>query len=288
MKYDFDVVVIGGGAGGLFAASVANALGAKTGIVEKNRLGGDCTWFGCMPSKALIKSAYVAHLYKNMAIFGLKTEGVLNTEGVLSYVNKVVEEISTHHPNEVFEIRGMRVIIGAPCFLNSQEVVVNGQRIKAKKFILCTGSHPVIAPIKGVDRIDCLTNETIFSLKSLPKSIIVLGGGPIGVEISQSLARLGVKVNLVEIMARILSREDKEVSAFLEKQLIDDGIVLLASREAIEFGKDEDGVWAIVEDTQGRREKITAEQVLVAIGRAPNLEGLNLEKAGVEYTKKRG
>src|SRR3989338_9849631 len=136
MKYDFDIVVIGGGAGGLFAASVANTLGAKTCLVEKKRLGGDCTWFGCMPSKALLKSASVANLLKRHSRFGLEMEGGfhLNMNKALMHVRDVVEEISTHHPAEVFEKRGIKVIFGSPQFIDKNTIELNGERISSKRF----------------------------------------------------------------------------------------------------------------------------------------------------------
>src|SRR3989338_5365381 len=136
MKYDFDIVVIGGGAAGLFAASVANILGAKTALLEKNRLGGDCTWFGCMPSKAILKSASVANLLKRHSKFGLDIEGNfhLNPSKALIYVKDVVEEISTHHPAEVFEKRGIKVIFGSPRFIDKNSIELNGERISSKRF----------------------------------------------------------------------------------------------------------------------------------------------------------
>jgi len=288
MRHEYDVVVIGGGAGGLFAASVANALGAKTCIIEKTRLGGDCTWFGCMPSKAILKSASVANLFKRRAEFGLKIGGNFNldTAGVMSHVRDVVKEISTHHPNGVFEKRGINIILGTTQFIDNNTLKVNDENIKFKKCIICTGSHPVILPIEGLKDIDYLTNETVFDLNILPKSLIVLGGGPIGIELSQAMHRLGVKVSVVEMMDTILFREDKDAAAVLEKKLKQEGLDILTSKKAVKFEKINNKVVAVLEDKQGKREEISADKVLVAIGRAPNVEGLDLEKAGVQYTKK--
>jgi len=288
MNYDFEVTVIGGGAAGLFAASVANKLGAKTCLVEKTRLGGDCTWFGCMPSKAILKSASVANLFKRHAEFGINLEGKfdIDTNKVMSHVKDVVSEISTHHPVEVFEKRGIKVIIGPPQFIDTSTLEVNGKRITSKKFIICTGSHPVILPIEGLKDINYLTNENIFDLERLPESLIVLGGGPIGLELSQALNRLGVKVSVVEMMDRVLFREDKEAAAVLEEKLKAEGLRILTGKKAVKFAQKSGKVFATLESKDGKQEEISAENVLVTIGRAPNLEGLGLEKAGVEFTKK--
>lgn len=288
MKNDFDLVVIGGGAGGLFAASAANTLGAKTCIVEKKRLGGDCTWFGCMPSKALLKSAHVVNLFKRASEFGIKVPGEFNldTAHVMAHVRDVVQEISTHHPADVFEKRGIKVIFGPPQFVDKNSIEVNGENLRSKKFIICTGSHPVIPPIEGLKNLDYLTNENIFDLEKLPQSLMVLGGGPIGVELSQALNRLGTKIYIVEMMDRILFREDEEVANVLEEKLKWEGINILTGKKAIKFKRGEGNVYATLENKEGHREEISAENVLIAVGRAPNVEGLSLEKAGIAHSKK--
>lgn len=285
MDNKYDCIVIGGGAGGLFAASVANALGAKTAIVEKVRLGGDCTWFGCMPSKALLKSAQIASYFKRSHEYGFIERGLPDSGNVMRHVRQVVAEIATHHEPEAFENRGIKIIIGAPKFISNNEIEVNGENLSAKKFILCTGSHPVVLPIEGLDKIEYLTNENIFDLEVLPKSLIVLGGGPIGVELSQALCRLGVKVSIVEMMDRVLFREDKELSEFLEKKLVSEGINLLTGKKAVKFEEVDGEVIATLEG-KDNKEEVRAQKVLVAIGRAPNLQGLDLEKANIKYNKK--
>ena len=284
----FDIVFIGGGAGGLFGASVAKALGAKACIIDKKRLGGDCTWYGCVPSKALLKSSQVACLLKNASQFGLKTSGALEFEygSVMDHVRDVVNDIAKHHEPEDFQKRGIEIIIGTPEFTGPLTLKVNGDIVRAKKFVICTGSHPLVPPIEGLSDIDYHTNETIFSLNELPESMIVLGGGPIGIELSQALHRLGVKVSVVEMMDRILFREDEDVARILEKQLIKDGLTLYTGEKAVKFTKTGDANTVVLENKQGVKKEISAESILVAVGRSPNVHGLDLEKAGVEYDAK--
>jgi pyruvate/2-oxoglutarate dehydrogenase complex dihydrolipoamide dehydrogenase (E3) component len=288
MRSDYDVAVIGGGAGGLFASSVANALGAKVCMIEKTRLGGDCTWFGCMPSKAILKSAAVAHSLNESAKFGLAFPGTssLDTSGVMSHVRDVVNEIATHHPAEVFEGRGIKVVFGPPKFVDEHTVMVGDNMITTRRCVICTGSHPVVPPIEGLDKIGYLTNENVFDLETPPEELIVLGGGPIGVELSQAMSRLGTKVHIVEMLDRILFREDVEVAQVLEEKLKSERIDVLTGKKAVAFAKENGRVRAALEAKNGERQEVSADNVLVAVGRAPNLEGLALDKAGVQYTNK--
>lgn len=287
MKSDFDVIVLGGGAGGLFAVSVANTLKAKTCMVEKKRLGGDCTWFGCIPSKAILKSASAANLFKRYGKFGINIQGdaILNTDKVMAHVKDIVQEISTHHPAEVFEKRGIKVLFGSPEFIDEKTIEVNNKKITSKRFIICTGSHPAVPPIEGLKEIPHLTNENIFDLEKLPQKLIVLGAGPIGVELSQALNRLGVKIYLVEMMERILFKEDSDVAKVLQDKLEEEGIKILCGKKATKFMRKNNEIYAVLEDKNSKKEEISADNVLVAVGRAPNIEGLSLKNCGVEYSK---
>ncbi|MCX6353310.1 MAG: FAD-dependent oxidoreductase [Candidatus Aureabacteria bacterium] len=286
--YDYDVVVIEGGAGGLFAASAARAMGAGACIAEKSRLGGDCTWFGCMPSKALLKSAAAAHLLKRLPEFGVRLRGdvTLDVRGVMGHVRDVVREISTHHPPELFEKGGIAIRFGAPRFVSEDAIDLDGVRIKARRFIICTGSRPLVPPIQGLQESGYLTNETIFDLDSPPGSLIVLGGEPIGVELAQSMNRLGTEVHIVEMGERILPREDSELSAVLAKALHREGIDLLTRHKALRVEKIAGSVKMVIEGPSGVQREIIAVQLLVAIGRAPNVDGLSLKSAGVAYSRK--
>lgn len=284
----YDLAVLGGGAGGLFTASVANALGVKMCIIEKRRLGGDCTWFGCMPSKAILKSAYAANLLKKSSGFGLKIQGdfQISTNGVMSHVRDVIQEIATHHEPQDLLKRGIDVLFGSPRFVDANSVEVNGKRIDSKRFIIATGSHPAIPPIEGLKDVNYLCNENIFDLNELPKSLIVLGGGPIGVELSQALHRLGTQVTIVEMAERILLREEPELGQIVEERLKKEGLKILTGKKAVRVAKNNGQVTITLEDTTGRKEDVMADNVLVAVGRAPNIEGLDLEKANVEFSNK--
>ncbi len=289
MKYDYDLAVIGGGAAGLVAATGSALLGAKTALIEKKKLGGDCTWYGCIPSKALLKSAQVFALIKRLEDFGIHSpQGLIcDTAKVMGHVREITRKISTHHPVEVFNKRGIKVLFGNSRFIDNRTIELDDKPISAKRFIICTGSHPQVPPIDGLKDIDYLTNENIFDLEVLPKSIIVLGGGPIGVEISQALSRLGVEVSIVEMMDRILFREDIEVANILSDLLVKEGIRIYSGKKAIKFSKEGGLIALTVDDKDAGQSVIKAEKILVAVGRAANVEGLDLEKAGVKYSSKR-
>lgn len=288
MDYDYDLIVIGGGAAGLVASTGGASLGAKTALIEKNKLGGDCTWYGCVPSKALLKSAQIFFFTKRLKEFGISS-GPQNTYDpslVMSHVRDVIKKISTHHPAEVFEKKGTKVLFGTPKFLDQNTIELKGQKISAKRFIIASGSHPVVPPIEGLKDIDYLTNENVFDLEALPKSLAVLGGGPIGMELSQAFTRFGVEVSTIEMFDRLLAREDKEIADILVDEFKAEGIKIYTGKKAIRFSKDGGLVSITLEDKDKKQSVVKAEKVLVAVGRAANVQGLDLEKAGVKYSNK--
>lgn len=288
MDNHYDIVIIGGGSAGLFAASVANTLGANTCLIERDKLGGDCTWYGCIPSKSLIRAAEAAHTISHMDKFGLSLSGKASfkTSEVMAHVRSVVQDIAQNEEPKDFEKRGIKVILGTPSFTGSKSLRVNDQTISAERFIICTGSRPLIPPIKGLNTINYLTNETLFDLKGLPESLLVLGGGPIGIELAQSLQRLGVKVTVVEMMDTILSKEDQDMAKMLSRRLEAEGVTLMTGHKAVQFAKTDTGVSATLEDKDHNTRTINAASVLVAVGRVPNVNGLNLEKTDVRHDKK--
>ncbi|MHC4727665.1 MAG: dihydrolipoyl dehydrogenase family protein [Planctomycetota bacterium] len=285
--FDYDVVIIGAGSAGLVACKVANGLGKKTLLIEKRKLGGDCTWFGCVPSKTLIKSANIAHQITRLREFGLEPVMPieLNANGVMAHVRTVVQADADGHPPETFEAEGINVLFGAPHFLDNHSIELSGRKISSKKFIVCTGSHPFVPPIKGLQDIPYLTNETVFDLESLPKTMIVLGAGPIGIELSAALNRLGVKVTIIQRSADILKKDDKELVDRLIQILRAEGLEMLTETQTTGFALQGDKIVADIEDEKGKRQ-IETDSVLVSVGRRPNLDGLELEKAGIEFDSK--
>jgi pyruvate/2-oxoglutarate dehydrogenase complex dihydrolipoamide dehydrogenase (E3) component len=287
-RYDYDVVVLGGGSAGLVAAKLANGLGKKVAMIEKRKLGGDCTWFGCVPSKTLIKSANIAHQMSRLQEFGLKPdhEFLLNADNVMAHVRAVVQADADGHPPESFRAEGIDVLFGESKFLDNHRIRLGEKEITSAKFIICTGSHPFIPPIEGVNQVPYLTNETIFDLEKLPQSMIVLGGGPIGSEICCAMNRLGVRVTVVQKAEHILSREDEELAGRLMDSLQAEGVKLITRAEIVKLAQQDGQIVATVRDTQGNSSQIAAESILIAVGRRPNLDGLALENAGVESDSK--
>jgi dihydrolipoamide dehydrogenase len=288
MGCDYDLIVIGGGAAGLVAATGGAALGAKTALIEKNKLGGDCTWYGCVPSKTLLKSAQVFSLMKRAKEFGISSGSTTQYDpsSVMAHVRDVIKKVSAHHPAEVFEKRGIQVRFGPPAFIDQNTIEINGNRISAKRFIIASGSHPLVPPIEGLKDIAYLTNENVFELEALPKSLAVLGGGPIGMELSQAFARLGVEVSIIEMFDRLLAREDEEITNVLVDEFKAEGIRIYTGKKAVRFSKEGGSVSITLEDKDKKQSVVKAEKVLVAVGRAANVQGLGLEKAGVRYSNK--
>lgn len=283
MEAKFDVLVIGGGAGGFVSAKFANGLGKKVAMIEKERLGGECTWTGCVPSKALIHAA----------------SSSAKVENVMNHVRSVRERVYNSHPPESFEALGIKIIMGAPTFVNDHTVRVNDTTISAKKIILATGSSPFVPPplipsdsrsesyrgIEGLDTVPYLTNNNFFDLEKLPESLVIMGGGPIGVELACALNKFGVRVTVVEMQEHVLAREDKQLAELLQEKMRGDGITILTGNKVVGVAKREGGVVATCEDNFGKKTEVSAQRLLVATGRKPNVDGLGLEAAGVAYDR---
>lgn len=296
----YDLIVIGGGSGGLVAAAGAAQLGARVALVEKKALGGDCLYTGCVPSKTLIRSARFAFDLQRAARFGFAlNEGWQFAGGsfaaVTNRIARVIEAVGEQDAPARFRALGIDVIFGAPHFVSPHEIEIeindNGafitQTIRARRFCISTGSRPAVPPIEGLKEAGFITNEEAFRLKHLPRSLIVLGAGAIGLELAQAFARFGSRVTVVEMGARILLKEDEEVSASLEKILRAEGLDILLETKAVRIATSTDHSKRVTVERNGQQREITAEEILVATGRKPNTEGLNLERAGVRYTDKR-
>jgi len=290
MKHEYDVVVIGGGAAGLTAAKTAKGLGKKVLIIEKNKLGGECTWTGCVPSKALIRSAEVAHLIQESTSFGLSsfskaTENMHEeSQNVMARIKKVIADIYATHTPEVVQKLGIEVIIGNPVFLSAHEIRIQERTIHAKKVIIATGSHPFVPPIEGLSDVPHYTNATFFNLSVLPKKLIILGGGPIGVEMASACNRLGVQVTVIERQSRILFHEDQELVALLHARLKLEGVSILVDHTAQRVQENNGSIAVHCVQESGEQSVIEGDALLVAVGRKPNIHGFGLESTGVAVT----
>jgi len=287
-KHDYDMIIIGGGAAGLTVAAGAAQLGAKTALIEKEKLGGDCLHYGCVPSKTLIKAAKVYHYAKNLKAFGLPKVEVppCNIKSVMDHVRDVINQVAVHDSVERFQGLGVEVIFGSPEFVSDHEVKVNGKTLSGSRFTIATGSRPMVIPIEGLRETGFITNVETFSLENLPSRLVVLGAGPIGSELAHALARLGSKVTLVDILEYPLSFEDHDMAEVVIKQIVNDGISLRMSSKAKKAYKEGNQKILLIENMNGGEEAIQCDEILLATGRRPNVEGLNLEAAGVEYTNK--
>lgn len=284
--YDYDLIVIGGGAGGFVASKLANGLGKRVAMIEKNKLGGECTLSGCIPSKALIKSGILAHQARNLKNYGLSTKNdiVINADNVMRHVRSVIEKVYDSHQPWMFKELGIDVLLGNPHFIDNHTIELEGRSLSAKSFIISTGSSAFIPPIEGIDTVPYLTNQTFFDIGNLPSSMIVLGGGPIGMELAAAVNRLGVKVHVVEMCESILFREDRELANILSEKLKDEGLNLHTETKAIKVSGEMGQVAVTVENKEGQKTDMKADSLLVAVGRKANVEGLNLENAGVKYS----
>jgi pyruvate/2-oxoglutarate dehydrogenase complex dihydrolipoamide dehydrogenase (E3) component len=287
-KYDYDLIVIGGGAGGFVASKLARGFGKRVAMVEKEKLGGECTNYGCVPSKALIRVAKVAHELRNHEKFGLMIEGSLsfNTDKVMPHVRSIVQNVYNSHLPESFEALGINVYFGKPQFLDKHSIRLGEKIFSGNKFIIATGSSPLIPNIEGINEASYLTNVNIFSLDELPKSMIVLGGGPLGIELASAFTRLNVEVTVVQRQDRILLKDDRELVEILTKCLKAEGLNILASTKAVRLSKSNGKIRLSIQKSGGDSGEIIAESILIATGRRPNIEGLDLEKAGVNYSSK--
>ena len=287
----FDIVAIGGGTAGLVTAAGSAGLGARVALVERERLGGDCLWTGCVPSKALISSARVAHHFRGADAHGLRAiQPQVEGADVLASVRDVRAQIEPHDDPERFRAMGVDVVEGPARFVSPREVEVNGRRLHARRFVIATGSRAAVPPIPGLEEAGYFTHAEAFDRDTIPGSLAVVGGGPIGVELAQAFRRLGADVTVVELLDRLMVREEPELADLLTSRLRAEGIEIRTGRivTGVERVGDRRRVTiapppgATGHDGDGASETLDVDEVLVAAGRAPNTEDMGLDAAGVE------
>ncbi len=285
---DFDLGIIGAGAAGLTIAAGAAQLGARTLLVEKEKdLGGDCLHFGCVPSKTLIKTARVYHMMHNSKSFGLPRVEVppVDYRDIVDRIRSVIGEIQHHDSEERFCALGVRVESGSPGFSDDHTIRSNGRAFRAKNWVIATGSSPAVPPIQGLEKTPFITNREIFYLDRLPKSMIILGAGPIASEMAQAFCRLGTKVQVVQRSAQILSKEDGDMAGEVLNVLSGEGVFFHLNASVLRVNDLGEEREVVIEKGEEGQVSLRAETLLVALGRSPNLEGLNLECAGVEFDR---
>ncbi|KMM38065.1 dihydrolipoyl dehydrogenase family protein [Guptibacillus hwajinpoensis] len=283
---EYDLIVIGGGSGGLTAASGAASMGAKVALIDDQPgLGGDCLHFGCVPSKAFITAAKEVHaVYKGAAEFGLTVSGDVLFERAIERVKEAIDEIQEIDSDERFESLGVDIYRGKGAFKDEHTITIDGENpIKGKRIVISTGSRPNVPPINGVENVSFITNETIFNLDYLPKSVVFIGGGPVGLELAQSLSRFGSDVTVIETSQSVFKKEDHEiipiVTKALEKELT---FVFEADVTGI---SEQNGHKVVTYKVNGEEKTIESEAIMMSTGRKPNTDKLNLEAAGVNENK---
>jgi len=277
-----DICVIGAGSGGLSVAAGAVQMGADVVLIEKDKMGGDCLNTGCVPSKALLAAAKRAHTMREVKPFGIEpVQPKVDFAATMAHVQDVIKGIEPNDSVERFEELGCTVVLGAARFLNDRQLVVGEQRIQAKRFVIATGSRAGIPPIAGIEDTDYFTNETLFENRTCPAHLIIVGAGPIGLEMAQAHNRLGAKVTVLERF-RALPKDEPELAGLVVKALRDDGVLI---REEVSI-KNVAGKTGNVTVTLEDGEKVTGSHLLIAAGRSPNVDNLGLELAGIEFTSK--
>jgi len=277
----FDIIVIGAGSGGLNIAAFMNKVGFKVLLIDKtdHNIGGDCLNYGCVPSKALIHVAREVYHANNAKKFGLKTSGKVDMKKVEKYIKSKQNVIRTHENAKYFRKIGMTVELGKAKFVSKNSISINGKTYSAKRIILATGSRPKKLEVKGAERVKYITNEQVFDTKKLPKHLVIIGGGPIGIELAQAFRRLGSKVSVIERQPTFLPKEMPGIADILLHQLQNEGVEFHFNCTPINFPN---ANTVIVKNARGTRKTLKFDKLLVSAGRQLNIEGLDLEKAGIE------
>ena len=280
-----DLCIIGAGSGGLSVAAGAAQLGQKVVLIERHKMGGDCLNYGCVPSKSLIAAAAHAQAVRRAPEFGVDAgEPKTDFARVMKHVHDVIAAIEPNDSVERFEKLGVRVVKASARFVGPHEVEAGDLKISARYFIVATGSSPLKPPIPGLEQTPYFTNETLFDNTVLPEHLIIIGGGPIGIELAQAHRRLGSRVTVLEAK-QILPKDDADAVAIVREALTKDGVVIREGASVTAVAKTESGV-SVTIMRNGQSEIVTGSHLLLAAGRTPNVDGLNLEAAGVKYSRK--
>jgi pyruvate/2-oxoglutarate dehydrogenase complex dihydrolipoamide dehydrogenase (E3) component/uncharacterized membrane protein YdjX (TVP38/TMEM64 family) len=286
-RFERNLVVIGAGSAGLVAAYIAAAVRAKVTLIEKDRMGGDCLNTGCVPSKALIRTARLLSLFGRAKEFGIrKAQFDFDFAEVMERVQRVIRAIEPHDSAERYAALGVEVIRGDAKITSPWTVQVDGRVLSTRSIVIAAGAEPFIPPIPGIAEVGCLTSETVWDLRELPPRLVVLGGGPIGCELAQTFARLGSKVTQVEMLERLLPREDPEFSEMVAQRFRAEGIDVRTGHKAKEFLRQNSGK-VLVCEARGKEERIEFDAVLCAVGRVARTKGYGLEELGIPLTKAR-
>jgi pyruvate/2-oxoglutarate dehydrogenase complex dihydrolipoamide dehydrogenase (E3) component/uncharacterized membrane protein YdjX (TVP38/TMEM64 family) len=282
-SFDYNLVVLGAGSAGLVSALIGSAVKARVALIEKDKMGGDCLNTGCVPSKALIRSAKILSYARRATEFGFRSNKVdFDFAEVMERVQRIIAKVEPHDSAERFESLGVEVIRGAAMIKDPWTIEVNGRSLTTRNIIVSTGARPLIPPIKGLEQIDYLTSDNLWQLRELPEEFIVLGGGPIGSEMAQAFARLGSQVTQIEMGNRLVAREDPEVGEHIRQRFEAEGIRVLTAHVAQEVVV-RNGQQLLICEHKGEQIEIAFDHILIAVGRRANVEGFGLQELGIEF-----
>ncbi len=286
-KFDYNLIAIGAGSAGLVTSYIGAAVKAKVALIEKHKMGGDCLNTGCVPSKALIRTARLLAEARDSQRYGVRAMQVdFDFAEAMERVQQVIKKIEPHDSIERYSELGVEVIEGEAKLVSPWEVEVNGRRISARTLVIATGARPLVPPLPGLDQVDYLTSDTVWNLRVLPARLLVLGGGPIGCELAQCFARMGSQVTVVDRGSRLLKREDADAAEHLAEQFANEGIVLALSHSALRVERNADGAGgALICKVAEKEVRLAFDCLLLALGRKPNTEGFGLDTLGVVISK---
>ncbi len=284
----YDLVVIGGGTAGLVSSIGAASLGARVALVERERLGGECLYTGCVPTKTLAKSARVASLIKRSEKFGIKSGGVeVDLPAVMDRMDEAIRVAGEHDEPDYVRKQGVEVFTGHEAhFEGPDQISVDGRRLTTRSAIIATGSHSIAPPINGIEEVGYLTHVEALKLRRLPRSIVIIGAGPIGCEFAQIFARFGSEVTLLDTVSLPLPREEPEIGALTKRILASDGVTFRGGYRIKEARKEGGEKVLAAASEEGERIEVRGDEVLIAAGRAPTVDGLGLKNAGVELQER--